>query len=109
MRVKKVIIGLLSVLVIALLMTPSLVAQSLVSGDLTGTITDPSGAVVPNATVTLKSTGTGQTRTTTSNNSGAYRFSLLQPGSYTVTATASGFSKAETTANINVGRQPWRM
>jgi len=104
MRVKKVIIGLLSVLVIALLMTPSLVAQSLVSGDLTGTITDPSGAVVPNATVTLKNSGTGQTRTTTTNNSGAYRFSLLQPGSYTVSATASGFSKAETTAMINIGQ-----
>jgi len=104
MTVKRVIIGLLSVLVIALLMTPSLVAQSLVSGDLTGTVTDPSGAVVPNATVTLKNNGTGQSRTTTSTNSGSYRFSLLPPGSYTVTATASNFSKAETTANINVGQ-----
>ena len=62
MTVKKVIIGLLSVLVLALLMTPSLVAQSLVSGDLTGTVTDPSGAVVPNATVSLKNNGTGATR-----------------------------------------------
>ena len=104
MTVKKVIIGLLSVLVIALLMTPSLVAQSLVSGDLTGTVTDPSGAVVPNATVTLKSNGTGATRNTTSTNNGSYRFSLLQPGSYTVSASASGFSKAETTAMINVGQ-----
>ena len=104
MRAKKVIIGLLSVLVIALLMTPSLMAQSLVSGDLTGTVTDPSGAVVPNASVTLKNSGTGQTRTSTTNNSGAYRFSLLQPGTYTVSATASNFSKAETTAMINVGQ-----
>jgi hypothetical protein len=104
MTVKKVIIGLLSVLVLALLMTPSLVAQSLVSGDLTGTVTDPSGAVVPNATVTLKSNGTGATRNTTSTNNGSYRFSLLQPGSYTVSASASGFSKAETTTMINVGQ-----
>ena len=104
MTVKKVIIGLLSVLVIALLMTPSLVAQSLVSGDLTGTVTDPSGAVVPNATVTLKSNSTGATRNTTSTNNGSYRFSLLQPGSYTVSASASGFSKAETTTMINVGQ-----
>ena len=79
-------------------------ALSLVSGDLTGTVTDPSGAVVPNAAVALKNNGTGQTRTTTANNSGAYRFSLLQPGSYTVSATASGFSKAETTAMVNVGQ-----
>lgn len=77
---------------------------SLVSGDFTGTITDPSGAIVPNATVTLKNNGTGQTRSTTTNNSGSYRFSLLQPGSYTVSATASGFSKAQTTASINVGQ-----
>jgi hypothetical protein len=77
---------------------------SLVSGDLTGTVTDPSGAVVPNATVSLKNNGTGQTRTTTANNTGSYRFSLLQPGTYTVSATASGFSKAETTAMVNVGQ-----
>ena len=63
-----------------------------------------SGAVVPNATVTLKNNSTGQTRNTTTNNNGAYRFSLLQPGAYTVTATATGFSKAETTATINVGQ-----
>lgn len=78
--------------------------KSLVAGDFTGTVTDPSGAVVANATVTLRNNRTGQARSTTSNNSGAYRFSLLPPGSYTVSATASGFSKAETTAMINVGQ-----
>jgi len=101
---KRWITGTLSLLVIALLMAPSLMAQSLVSGDLTGTITDPSGAVVPNATITLKNNGTAQSRTTTSTNSGSYRFSLLPPGSYTVSASASGFSKAQTTANINLGQ-----
>jgi hypothetical protein len=77
---------------------------SLVSGDLTGTVTDPSGAVVPNATVTLKNNGTGQIRNTTATNNGSYRFSLLPPGTYTVSASASGFSKAETTAMVNVGQ-----
>jgi carboxypeptidase family protein len=52
-------------------------AQSLTSGDAAGTITDPSGAVVPNATVTLKSNDTGALQTRTSNAQGAYRFSLL--------------------------------
>lgn len=90
MTLKRLVTGMLALLVIVLL-APSLIAQSLVSGDLTGTVTDPSGAVVPKAAVTLKNIGTGQTLTTTTNNSGAYRFSLLQPGPYTVSATASGF------------------
>ena len=78
-------------------------SQSLVTGDFTGTITDPSGAVVPNAMIALKNNGTGQTRNTTTNNNGSFRFSLLQPGSYTLSATASGFSKAETKANVTAG------
>ena len=79
-------------------------SQSLVTGDFIGTITDPSGAVVPNALITVKNNGTGQTRNTTTNNSGSFRFSLLPPGSYTLSATASGFSKAETRADVNGGQ-----
>jgi hypothetical protein len=101
---KKWITGLLAMLVIALTMAPSLMAQSLVSGDMTGTVTDPSGAVVSGASVTLKSNANGQTRTATTNSSGAFRFSLLSPGSYTITATATGFSKAESMTEVNVGQ-----
>jgi len=101
---KKWITGLLAMLVIALTMAPSLMAQSLVSGDMTGTVTDPSGAVVSGASVTLKSNANGQTRTATTNSSGAFRFSLLSPGSYTITATAKGFSKAESMTEVNVGQ-----
>jgi hypothetical protein len=104
MTAKKMITGILAVLVIAALMAPSLMAQSAVSGDLTGTVTDPSGAVVSGATVTLKSDATGATRTSTSGSNGTYRFSLLSPGSYTVTVTASGFSKTTSTASVNVGQ-----
>ncbi len=104
MKVKKFACGLLALLVIALMMAPSLLAQTLTSGALAGTVTDPSGAVVPKATVTLKSNATGATRTTTSNAAGAYRFSLLQPGSYTITVTAQGFTKAQTSTSINVGQ-----
>ena len=104
MTAKRLITGILAVLVIAAVMAPSLMAQSLVSGDLTGTVTDPSGAVVSGATVTLKSDATGATRTATTSANGTYRFSLLQPGHYTVTVTALGFSKAAATANVNVGQ-----
>src|SRR5271156_4983396 len=104
MKLKNLITGMLALLVVALLIAPSLMAQSLVSGDLTGTVTDPSGAVVSGATVTAKSDANGSTRTTKTSASGTYRFSLLIPGSYTVTVTAQGFSKAESTTQVNVGQ-----
>ena len=107
MRVQKVrgwITGAVALLVIALMLAPSLMAQSLVSGDITGTVTDPSGAVVPKATVAIKNNSTGATRTVTSNAAGAYRFSLLPPGNYTVTASAPGFNKAQTTTSVTVGQ-----
>ncbi len=101
---KRLITGILALWVIAAVMSPSLMAQSLVSGDLTGTVTDPSGAVVPNVAVTLKNNANGTTRNTTTNANGGYRFALLPPGSYTVSVTAAGFSKADTTASVNVGQ-----
>ena len=104
MKLKRFITGMLALLVIALLIAPSLMAQSLISGDVTGTVTDPSGAVVPNASVALKNNATGSTRTTTTTSSGAYRFSLLAPGNYTVSAIAQGFSKAEETTSVNIGQ-----
>ena len=104
MTLKKFITGTSALLVIALLMAPSLMAQSLVSGDLAGTVTDPSGAVVTGASVNLRNNATGQTRTTTTNSNGNYRFSLLPPGTYTVSVTATGFSKAQTGATVNIGQ-----
>ena len=104
MRVRRLITGVLAVLVIAFAVAPSLIAQSLVSGDLTGTVTDPSGAVVSGATVTLTSNSTGATRTTTTNASGAYRFALVPPGTYAVSVSAQGFSKADATVSVNVGQ-----
>ncbi len=71
-------------------------AQTL-DGSLVGTVTDPSGAVVPNASVTATDLGTGQTRQGTTDPSGRYNLVNLQPGTYTVTITASGFRKAEET------------
>src|SRR5438093_8499393 len=71
----------------------SLPAQVTV-GDLTGRITDATGAVVPNATVTAHNPATGQTRTTQSNALGDYTLSQLPPGTYEVSAEFMGFSKA---------------
>ncbi len=69
-------------------------AQTMTTADVTGTVSDPSGAVVPGATVTIKSVDTNETRTTQTNGQGAYRFPLMKPGDYTITATASGMQSA---------------
>src|SRR5215472_11349629 len=57
------------------------------TGQIAGTIFDPSGAAIPNATVTVKSVETGATRTTTTSESGAYIVTNLLPGTYAVIAT----------------------
>ncbi|HEY3974517.1 MAG TPA: carboxypeptidase regulatory-like domain-containing protein [Candidatus Sulfotelmatobacter sp.] len=78
--------------------------QSLTSGDVGGTVTDPSGAAVPNATVTLKNNDTGTTQTANSSSTGAYRFALLNPGSYSVSATAPGFQGSQQVVSVAVGQ-----
>ena len=70
-------------------------AQSATTGALTGTVTDPSGAVISGASVAADSKATGQERTATTDASGAYKFSLLPPGEYSVRFTASGFKSVQ--------------
>ncbi len=67
-----------------------------VSGDLTGNIFDPSGSLLPNATVIAKNDATGVETTTKSTTAGTYRLSNLPVGTYTLTVSASGFTKTET-------------
>ena len=77
---------------------PVVLAQSAGTAGLTGTVTDPSGAAVPNVTVTLTSNDTNQARTATTGGDGQYKFTLLPPGSYKVRFTANGFKTAEISA-----------
>jgi len=64
-----------------------------ITGAIAGTVTDPAGAVVPNAPIQATNTGTGFSRTATSDSSGAYLIQYLPVGSYTVEVTAPGFKK----------------
>ena len=78
-------------------------AYAQAAGDISGTVLDSTGAVVPGTQVTLKNLGTNTVRTETSNSSGLYSFTNLLPGSYSVTATAPGFSTYTAKVDVNVG------
>jgi Carboxypeptidase regulatory-like domain/TonB-dependent Receptor Plug Domain len=82
-------------------------AQSGTTGALTGTVTDPSGAVIAGATVTITNIGTGQERTATTSANGGYTFSLLPPGNYSVKFSAAGFKTAEVPSiTVNITETP---
>jgi Carboxypeptidase regulatory-like domain/TonB dependent receptor/TonB-dependent Receptor Plug Domain len=99
---------LLAVVLVALLLilgiSTGLKAQA-VGATLTGTITDPSGGVVANATITITNTATGVPRSVSTNDSGLYSAPNLQPGDYQVTATAAGFATESTKLTLTVGAQ----
>src|SRR5216110_3536582 len=63
-----------------------------VQGVITGTITDPTGAVVPGATVTITNVGTNISQSTTTGGDGSYLFSLVPPGAYTIEVKAANFA-----------------
>jgi hypothetical protein len=79
-------------------------AQSIISGDISGVVTDPSGAAIPNVSVTLNSKSTGETRTATTSATGSYRFALLRPGEYEVSVRQSGFAPATQHVVVAVGQ-----
>ena len=88
---------------VMLILVPAIFPQSVTSGDIVGVVTDPSGAVIPNAKVTATNDNTGATHNATTNGEGFYRFSFLQPGPYTVTTTASGFQPKSAKVQVAVG------
>ncbi len=95
----------IAVLATCLLACP-LVAQNIATAQLSGTVHDPTGAVIPGATITISDTSKGFSRTTTSDGQGNYQLLLLPPGTYTITATATGFAKmTATNVVLTVGEQ----
>src|SRR5437879_6212864 len=88
-------------LIIVVFSTLTALAQSPSTGArLSGTILDPNGAAVPQATVTLRSNASGVEQSTTSDASGQYRFLLVPAGQYMITVDAPGFSKLTNTGVI---------
>src|SRR5579863_8733266 len=91
----KQILGLFLVLALLLGLACVQASAQLVSGNLTGNVLDATGASVPNATVVAHNDMTGVETTTTSTSAGEYHFYNLPVGTYSVSAIAKGFSKAE--------------
>lgn len=89
------------VIVIIWLGTNLIFAQN-TTGRISGTITDPNGAVVQGASVKAVNLETNFTRETTSGNDGSFAFQLLPPGRYKVTASAANFRTTETEAVVNI-------
>ena len=79
-------------------------AQTIVTGGITGVVTDSSGAAVAGASLTLKSSATAETFNTTSSDSGDYHFALLKPGDYTLATTKDGFKTAARTVTVLLGQ-----
>jgi hypothetical protein len=80
--------------ILMLIIFSQLAVQAQTTGDITGTVTDPSGAVVPGANVIVRNNATGVERTTTTNDRGVFILTALQPGSYSVIVEGSGFKRA---------------
>jgi Carboxypeptidase regulatory-like domain len=73
------------------------------AGQLAGTVTDPSGAVIPGATVTVRNTGTNAQRSETTSESGTYRVTGLEPATYEVTVRSASFRPYTARVEITVG------
>src|ERR1700716_1347904 len=88
----------LAIVTVALLIAVPSMAQ-IIKGSISGTVTDPQGAVVSGATVKAINDATGATLATTSDSSGSFHFNLIPVGSYRVEMTAAGF---KTTVQNNI-------
>lgn len=76
------------------------------TGSIEGTVTDPNGAVVPNATVTARATGTtaGYNRTVTADSNGFFQFAEVPSGTYNVSATGTGFKTSNQSVTVTLDR-----
>ncbi|MGH9356334.1 MAG: carboxypeptidase-like regulatory domain-containing protein [Terriglobia bacterium] len=92
-------------LVLAFLLAMPVYGQ-VVGATMSGVVTDPSGAVIPNAQISIKNTATGIVTNVTTNSAGLYTASNLIPGPYQVTLSAHGFqTEARTGITLTVGAQ----
>lgn len=85
----------LTLLPVVLALTASISLAQTSKGTIAGTVTDPKGAVIANATVEAKDNVGSEDRTVTTNSTGEYRIDAVNPSVYTITVSASGFSTSK--------------
>jgi hypothetical protein len=95
----------LSLTAASLIPLPMGVAQTSTTGSINGTVTDSSGAAVPNAAVVLKDTATGAVINLTTNGEGRFTAPFLKPDMFNVSASAAGFQSNTTSVQILTGQQ----
>src|SRR5205814_2337338 len=101
---KPVFLSLLAVL--AVLLVSGIAQAQTATATMTGQVTEPSGAVVANATGRLKDAATGTKQETKTSTTGAYVFPNVAPGTYDITVDQAGFAQARVTGQrVEVGRQ----
>src|SRR5262249_62287133 len=98
---RRVLTRFVPLLAFVLLLVPLASAQR-IAGDISGTVTDENGAVVPGATVTGTCAATGLSRTTVSTEAGAYRLADLPLCTYKVSVTMQGFKTVNRDVQVNV-------
>ena len=103
MRLRRISVLLLAVLLALASWANKLNAQTTTSGGLTGVVSDPSHALVPDAGVEIKDNAKGTTQFTKTDREGVYRFFFLAPERYTLTVTHAGFRKESRMANVLLG------
>ena len=104
MNRKRFFAAVFALLVVFSLSSTRVNAQTSTTGDIAGVVTDPSGATIPGAKVTLKDETKGNTQESTTNKDGVYHFYLLSPGPYTITVAATGFETYSRHTSVAVGQ-----
>lgn len=103
MSLKRLMYVVFALLVIYGAASVRLAAQTMTTGGVEGTVTNPKGAPVPGAVVELKNNAKGTLQTATTPADGSYQFGLLDPGSYTITVTMTGFQPAVKVVTVPLG------
>ena len=96
-----------SVVVFLVVISAAMALAQTSRGIVSGTVADPTGAVIPGAEVTLTNTGTTVTRSAVTNGEGFYRFDAVDLGTYSISISGAGFGKITKAGNSRGPRAYW--